>query len=895
MIGQTISHYLILEKLGEGGMGIVYKAHDTKLDRDVALKFLPHHLTVTADEQARFLQEARAASALNHPNVCTIYDIAEHDGPASAGASGPARPGEFSEAGGGRQQFIVMEYIDGKTLRQMLPVQKTQTAINYAIQIGEALQEAHSKGIVHRDIKTDNIMVNSKNQIKVMDFGLAKLKGSLKLTRTSSTVGTLAYMAPEQIEGGEVDARSDIFSFGVVLYEMLTGHLPFRGEHEAAMVYSIVNEEPLPIQKYLPEVSSEIMHVLNRALEKDPEDRYQNIHEIVIDLRRSAKQTSRVSHSAVSSQFAYRDEDLRGRPRTGRSKKKILYTGAGILVTLCAAGVFYFLTRGPQLNPDMKIWDLQIPFQSVSYGTLSDGGNTIVFPAVDDGGKYDVYMMNVNTRRPMRITKDSCRDIFNAFLSPDEGTIVYQRTTFQGVRELVVTPLGGIGRVIKSGVTAAWGFGDDGKRVLYHVTSQNTAARQTVRAFWSCALDGSDSKLLFADSVATALGSSRFSFDLSSDSRYIAWTKSFPEGFTEIMVRDLKNGSDRQITFDRKFVDDATWTPFGNVIYASDRGGSVNLWMVSGGGGEPQQITRGPGPQYPASISKDGKRLLYNEMQGVGQIKSMDLTNGSVRSLTPGDRLRSSPDVSASGKLVAFSAQDQDAVSYNLNIFVMDRDGKNVNKVTDDVGVKISVAWSPDEKWIGYSSLDMNQPVDSVHVNIVRFDHPGQQRFLMAGTIAGWWNGNQVIVRKGMSSFIYSIDSDHFEKTVEDSVFAYPVLNDKFVLIVDYRNTRRGLWIATMSSYQSKGSAHATMLLKSIPYRWGRSLEGSDIYYLTSAGGELYRLKLPGGESERIKWVPPRLGIDPYGLGTFVVHGKELFYTEYQRHNRHFIIDNLVK
>ncbi len=228
MIGQTISYYRILEKLGEGGMGVVYKAHDTKLDRLVALKFLPHGMLVSEEDKARFLQEARAASAVMHPNVCVIHDIAEHEG----------------------QQFIVMEYVEGKTMRERVPIQKVQDAINYAIQIGEALEEAHSKGVVHRDVKTDNIMVTSKNQVKVMDFGLAKLKGSLKLTKTSSTVGTLAYMAPEQIQGGEVDTRSDIFSFGVVLYEMLTGQLPFRGEHEAAMVYSIVNEEPEPIQRY---------------------------------------------------------------------------------------------------------------------------------------------------------------------------------------------------------------------------------------------------------------------------------------------------------------------------------------------------------------------------------------------------------------------------------------------------------------------------------------------------------------------------------------------------------------------------------------------------------------------------------------------------------------------
>ena len=177
MIRQTVSHYKILEKLGEGGMGVVYRAHDTELDRDVALKFLPRHVTANEPEQARFLQEARAEALLNHPNICTVHAIEKSDG----------------------EQFIVMEYVEGKTLREIVPIKKRQDAITCAIQIAEALQEAHTNGIVHRDIKAENIMVNSKNQVKIMDFGLAKLKGSLRLTRTSSTVGTLAYMAPEQI------------------------------------------------------------------------------------------------------------------------------------------------------------------------------------------------------------------------------------------------------------------------------------------------------------------------------------------------------------------------------------------------------------------------------------------------------------------------------------------------------------------------------------------------------------------------------------------------------------------------------------------------------------------------------------------------------------------------
>ena len=277
MIGQTISHYKIIEKLGEGGMGVVYKAQDLKLDRFVALKFLPAHVSVNEEIKARFIQEAKAAAALNHNNICTVYGVEEHDG----------------------QMFISMEYIEGGTLRRKLPYSKVDDALNIALQIGEALQEAHAKGIVHRDIKSDNVMLTSKGQAKVMDFGLAKLKGSLKLTRTSSTVGTLAYMAPEQVHGGEVDSRSDIFSFGVLLFEMLSGRLPFRGEHEAAMMYSILNEDPDPINKYLPQASPELIHILNRALEKDPVDRYQQVSDMDIDLRRLKKETSKVLRKSM--------------------------------------------------------------------------------------------------------------------------------------------------------------------------------------------------------------------------------------------------------------------------------------------------------------------------------------------------------------------------------------------------------------------------------------------------------------------------------------------------------------------------------------------------------------------------------------------------------------------
>ncbi len=320
MTGQTISHYKILEKLGEGGMGVVYKARDTVLDRFVALKFLPGHLTASDAERARFFQEAKAASALNHPNACTIYRIDQHEG----------------------QYFIEMEYVDGSTLREKIPVARTTDAIAYAMQIGEALQEAHAKGIVHRDIKAENIMVNSRSEIKVMDFGLAKLKGSMNLTRTSSTVGTLAYMAPEQMQGGEADARSDIFSFGVVLFEMLAGRTPFRGEHEAAMMYSIVNEEPEPIAKYRPDVSPELERIVKRALEKDPSDRYQSAADMVSELGRLQKQTARVPVAAVRRERAVQKTE-RPRPRTW-----LFVSFGGALLFLAAAGLLYLWFLKPK-------------------------------------------------------------------------------------------------------------------------------------------------------------------------------------------------------------------------------------------------------------------------------------------------------------------------------------------------------------------------------------------------------------------------------------------------------------------------------------------------------------------------------------------------------------------
>ena len=271
MIGKTISHYRIIEKLGEGGMGVVYKAEDTKLKRSVALKFLPRELTLDPDAKERFAREAQAASALDHPNICTIHEIDE------------------TEDG---QMFICIACYSGKTVRERIsggPLQMEE-ALDIATQVAAGLQEAHRRGIVHRDIKPANIIVTPDGLVKIMDFGLAKLAGQTKLTRVGATVGTVAYMSPEQARGENVDHRTDIWSLGVVLYEMLTGRTPFAGEHEQTVIYSILNNEPEPVTRLRPDIPAELESIVNRALASIPDSRYCDVGAMLNDLKQLGKE-----------------------------------------------------------------------------------------------------------------------------------------------------------------------------------------------------------------------------------------------------------------------------------------------------------------------------------------------------------------------------------------------------------------------------------------------------------------------------------------------------------------------------------------------------------------------------------------------------------------------------
>ncbi len=371
MIGTTISHYKILEKLGEGGMGVVYKAEDTKLDRMVALKFLPPHLSASEQDKARFTQEAKAAAALNHPNVCSIIDIQEY------------------ETG----MFIVMEFVDGQTLRQKRASLSFKQATEIGIQVADGLAAAHEKGIVHRDIKPENIMIRKDGIAQIMDFGLAKLRATSskisRLTKEGSTVGTAGYMSPEQVQGQDTDHRSDIFSLGVLLYELFTGELPFKGMHETALLYEIVNVDAVPMSAVKPDIDPALDGIVLECLVKEPSERYQSVAEVAKELRRFKREStrSRATRTMATRQFQKETGGV-GVPvvEPEKSMKRFFWPALSVVLAMAVLLFAWSPWRNVE-SPATQV--MRFPITLPLTAPLVGGASTV---AISPDGKYFVYL-----------------------------------------------------------------------------------------------------------------------------------------------------------------------------------------------------------------------------------------------------------------------------------------------------------------------------------------------------------------------------------------------------------------------------------------------------------------------------------------------------------------------